>query len=132
MVFINNAIDFTLTPSNKESTVALLSSAMNNGLYTFEQAANINRIYQGNGLICQTKMCKSLTGCDNKLANCPGHPDWNKVLNFCGPIDTRGIAYDGAEWVLRDSDSRQSLLTATKQQTGLQVLPTPYNVTGMY
>jgi len=132
MVFITNAADVTLTPPGHAELPSLLSAARSTGQKTFQQAANINRIYQGNGLICQTKMCQSLTGCHNLLTDCSSHPDWKQVLQFCGPVDTRGVAYDGAQWALQPADTHQQLLTATQQATGLPVLPTAYNVTGMY
>lgn len=132
MVYINNAIDFTLTPPGTGSLPALRSAMRNMGGKTFEQAANVNRIYQGNGLVCQTQMCRSLTGCDSVITGCPGHPDWKKVIQFCGPNETPGMAYDGGQWVKIAANSEQHLLTATKKATGLTVLPNPYNVVGMY
>lgn len=132
MVYINNAIDFTLTPTNIGALPALRSAMRSAGGKTFEQAAEANKIYQGNGLICQTQMCQSLTGCGSVITGCPGHPDWSKVLQFCGPIQSPSISYDGAQWERIPANSQQQLLSATERSTGLSVLPTPYNVVGMY
>lgn len=131
MPFINNPNDVTMTAPGSGPAPAFLSASANSSGKTFEQAAAQNRIYYRNGLICQKAMCNSLTGCDSKFG-CPGHPDWQKVLDFCGPIGTGGMAANGSYWVLEPTDSRQQMLTATKQATGLSRLPTPYNVIGMY
>lgn len=132
MVYINNAIDVTLTPPGTGSLPALQSAMRNVGGKTFAQAVQENLIYQGTGLICQTQMCNSLTGCGSVITGCPGHPDWKKVVEFCGPIQTQSISYDGGQWVRVPADSHQQLLAATEKATGLAVLPTPYNVVGMY
>ena len=131
MVFINNPYDLTLTASNYGPAPALMASESRTSGKTFEQAMNINRIYQGNGLICQRRMCESLTGCSSAI-DCPGHPDWQKVQDFCGPIQTGGISMDGSYWTLQNVDARQQALTATRSATGFSQLPTPYNVVGMY
>ena len=131
MVYINNSFDVTLTAPGTGIMPALQSSAVNTAGKTFSQAQAINRVYAGNGLICQQNMCQSLTGCDSKLG-CPEHPDWKKVQQFCGPIGTQQVAMDGAIWQLENSDTQQQLLSATQKSTGMAVLPTAYNVTGMY
>ena len=131
MVYINNPIDFTLTPPGAGPAPAFQSALNNSADMTFEQAATSNHIYKGNGLVCQQQMCNSLTGCDSKLG-CPQHPDWKRVLEFCGPNNTGGISDDGAYWVLVPAESRQQLVTATQKRLGLPALPNPYNVTGMY
>ena len=127
MVYINNLYDVTMTPSlSLPKPVLQLAQRQ-----SFDQAAATNRIYQNNGRICQEKMCRSMTGCESELG-CPQHPEWRKVLDFCGPIGTQGLSRDGSYWVLLPADSQQKLLAATKQATGMSVLPTPYNVIGMY
>lgn len=131
MVFINNQFDMTLTPVSQPHTNRQILTAGAGGGHSFEQAVNINRIYQNNGLICQKKMCESLTGCSSAVG-CPNHPDWEKVVNFCGPIQTGGIAMDGSYWTLQSSNARQQLLHSTEKATGMKRLPTPYNVIGMY
>lgn len=131
MVFINNANDLTLSPPSGGPMPAFRAAMNNTAGKTFEQAAAKNRIYQNNGLICQRRMCESLTGCDSAI-DCPDHPDWQKVQEFCGPNSTGGMSMDGSYWVLQSADSRQQMLTATRASTGLQQLPTAYNVSGMY
>ncbi len=131
MAFINNQYDVTMTAPGSGSAPALLSAAANSSGKTFEQAIEKNRIYQGNGLICQQAMCYSLTGCNSKFG-CPGHPDWKKVVEFCGPIGTGGMAADGSYWVLEPADAGQKLLSYIQRTTGLKTLPNPYNTVGMY
>jgi hypothetical protein len=134
MVFIDNPFDVTLTPQQSALRGALStfrsSSNSVSGL-TFEQAKAANSIYQGNGLICQVKMCNSMTGCDNPNG-CPSNPDWNKIVDFCGINSTRAIAMDGSIWYLRPKDIRSQLVSATERATGFDPLPDPYNVVGMY
>ena len=132
MTFINNAIDFTLTPG---TSINAQPYKFTNKNKTFEQAIQENRIYQGNGLICQTAMCHSLTGCDARFETCNKHPEWSKILDFCGPNSTGSIASYGTYWApFSDSqvNSQAQLLEATKKTLGLSVLPNPYNTTGMY
>lgn len=133
MVFINTQFDMTLAPSNPVSAEMYqqMLTARASGGHSFTEAANINRIYQNNGLVCQRRMCESMTGCSSALG-CPGHPDWKRVVEFCGPIQTGGINMDGSFWTLQPSNARQQLLAATEQATGMSTLPTPYNVIGMY
>ena len=77
MRYINNNFNVTMTPgSSIEPTYT--SSAKNT---SFSQAANENSIYQGNGLICQQKMCQSIANCDNVLA-CANHPEYSKIQQF--------------------------------------------------
>ncbi len=131
MVYINNLNDVTLSSPGSGPLPAFQSALNNSSGKTFQEAVTKNLIYQGNGLICQQKMCTSLTGCDTKLG-CPDHPDWKKVVAFCGPVGTPGLSVDGSYWVRHPADAQQKMFTATKQATGLQVLPNPYNVVGMY
>jgi hypothetical protein len=134
MVFIDNPFDMTLTPpgSRLRGTLATYSASSNNvsGL-TFDQARQANSIYEGNGLICQVKMCNSMTGCENPNG-CPNNPDWNKIVDFCGINSTRTIAMDGSIWYLQPKDLKAQLLSATEKATGFNPLPNPYNVVGMY
>jgi hypothetical protein len=130
MVYINNPVDVTLAPGGGVSIAALTAAYNATGGKTFEQAAEINRIYKGNGLPCQKQMCKSITGCDTS-GGCEDSPHWKKIQEFCGPAQK--FAYmNGAYWVLENADSQQRLLQSTEKRLGLKQLPTPYNVTGMY
>ncbi len=123
--------DVTLSAPGSGPLPAFQAALRNSSGKTFAEAVDVNRIYEGNGLICQQHMCTSLTGCDSKLG-CPEHPDWKKVLDFCGPVGTQGLSVDGSYWIRHAADSQQKMLTATKKAVGLPVLPNPYNVVGMY
>jgi hypothetical protein len=131
MVFTNTLSDVTLSGPYNGQKHAQKVAAQHTAGKSFAEAAEINNIYQGNGLICQQQMCLSLTGCDSELG-CPGHPDWNKVIDFCGRSNLKGLSMDGSYWQLYPANSQEQALTATKEATGLPVLPTAYNVTGMY
>ena len=128
MVFISNPVDVTLTPAGASSLPAFQAAQRVNTRLSFDQAAAANNIYKNNGLICQRMMCQSMTGCDN----CSQHPDWDKVVGFCGPAGTPGLSMDGSWWTLQPADTHQQLLSATEKATGMSPLPTPYNVVGMY
>jgi hypothetical protein len=132
MTFINNANDFTLTSS---TAIPVQPFQYTTQKKTFDQAAEENRIYQGNGLVCQTAMCASLTGCESKLSGCSQHPDWSKILDFCGPNSTGSIANYGTYWVpfsQSQANTPSQLVKATEKALGLSALPNPYNTTGMY
>ena len=132
MVFTNLPNDVTLAPpSTSGKTQALLSAARNISGMTFEQAASVNSIYQGNGLICQQRMCQSMNGCED-ISACQQNADYNKVLQFCGAIGTSGRAIDGGWWKLEPADSQQMMLEASQKATDMRQLPTSYNTTGMY
>jgi hypothetical protein len=128
MNYINNQYDVTLSPINNE--MIGYQNVMRNGK-TFSEAANINHIYKNNGLICQKKMCESMTGCSSRNG-CPENPEWNKIIEFCGGIGTGGIYMDGSYWTLHNIDEREKMLKSTEKQLGMKVLPNPYNVVGMY
>ena len=135
MVFTNALNDVTMAPANPGQMQAFQAAQAYSSGKTFAQAAAVNRIYQNNGLICQRMMCQSMTGCDSAV-DCPNHPEWDKVVDFCGQIGTPSMSMDGSYWRLQPADSQQQLLSATKRATGLSQLPTPYNVgpfpLGMY
>jgi hypothetical protein len=131
MVFISNPFDVTLTAPSAGPALALQVAQQTNARMSFDQAAAVNNIYQNNGHICQRRMCEALTGCDRAM-ECPNHPEWQKVVQFCGPVGTPGLSMDGAWWNLQQADERQQLLSATQKTTGMNLLPTAYNVVGMY
>ena len=131
MQFINLPNDVTLAPANPGQSHALLSASQNVSNLSYQQAANVNAIYRGNGLICQRRMCNSMTGCEDVTA-CQQHADYDKVLKFCGPIGTPGVNMDGGWWRLEPANSRQLMTAAAEKATGMNPLPTSYNTTGMY
>ena len=134
MVYVNNPFDVTLAPPNSSYhgvMATLKASARSTTGMSFEQAKRANAIYQGNGHICQMKMCNSITGCDSPNG-CQDNKHWKDIVNFCGPNGANGLSMEGAWWVLEPKDAHQQLLTATQENTGLTRLPTPYNVVGMY
>lgn len=130
MVYVNNNIEVTMTPSRSGimNVYAGMDVSQNK---TFDYAASVNRIYKGNGLICQRKMCETMTGCDSGVG-CPNHPHWDKVVHFCGPIGTESIYMAGAYWTLQPSNGQQQLLANTRSELNLKELPTAYNTSGMY
>ena len=132
MVFINNPVDVTLGPPSAAGRLAAYQLANRSaGGKTFEEAARINLIYQGNGQICMNAMCASMTGC-NTVFNCPGNPDAKRIAAFCGPAGTPAMNFDGAFWTRGPADARANLLHATERELQMPVLPNPYNVVGMY
>ena len=131
-MYINLPNDFTLAPPN-QGRHALLTAVQNRGNISFDEARNKNRIYAGNGLICQRKMCEDMHRCsDVSVCQSANPEEWKKVVEFCGPIGTTGLAMDGGWWRLEPANSRQLMDEASKRATGLQVLPTFYNARGMY
>lgn len=134
MVYIDTSYDMTLTPSTN-MTVSVANNLFNSPneikKKTFNEARNENSIYQNNGLICQNMMCQSMTGCEN-INECKLNKDYNKILDFCGPIQTNGRYMDGAYWNLQNANSHTLMLLATEKAIGTKILPTPYNQSGMY
>lgn len=131
MVFVDRANDVTLSPQGASAAPALLSAARYLPGQSFEQAANNNRIYQGNGLICQRNMCAAMYNCQD-VTQCARQPGWKQISDFCGPVGTPALSMDGGWWRLEPANERQILTANTEQSTGWQVLPTPYNTVGMY
>jgi len=134
MVFINTPIDVTIGPPGmrqRQDARFLRTLERTMPGMTLEQAKQVNRIYQGNGLICQVKMCESITGCKNPNG-CPNNPNWKQILEFCGHNSTPGLSMDGAWWSLEQKDAPQLMLSSTEKAVGMKPLPNPYNVVGMY
>ena len=131
MLFINAPNDVTLAPPNAGPLSALTAAARNLPGMSFEQAAAVNRIYQGNGLICQRQMCQSMTGCED-VTVCANNKDYGQILQFCGPIGTPAVAMDGGWWRLEPANSHQLMMAAAERATGMNPLPTSYNTFGMY
>jgi hypothetical protein len=136
MVFINNLYDVTLSPGAVLPTQALLSTITSTGGNSFQTAAAINNIYQGNGRICQQKICASITGDDSAFNNCQNSPDWPKIVAFCGPSGTPAMYQYGAYWneIPADLPTKMynSSLQQVKKDTGYNQFPDPYNVQGQY
>jgi len=130
MAFINNSYDVTIAPG-PGPIPAYLSAAANRTGMNFEEAMNANRIYQNNGLICQRRMCNSMTGCDSALA-CQTHPDYKNIVQFCGGIGTPAKTMRGSEWRLVPENEMQVLTASTERRIGMSQLPTPFNTVGMY
>lgn len=129
MVFINRQFDVTMAPANCNPGCNTHEMMIKNA--TFTEAANIHSIYQNRGYECQKKMCQSMHGCDNPL-ECAQLDGFDKIHEFCGPVNTGGVYRDGAWWNIIPSDSHEQQLQATKDATNLSVLPTFNNVLGMY
>ena len=125
MVFINNLIDVTMSPPSSHVPVPPVS-VYTSSFNTFEQAARKNHIYKGNGAICQKKMCGTLTGCETPFG-CPGHPDWARIQEFCGPYGTPAVFQGGV--FLATNVTPQALLQATEQK---KAQFSPYNLPNMY
>lgn len=134
MVFINTPFDVTIGPPGmqaRQDARLLRTIERNTPGMSLEQAKNVNRIYQGNGLICQVRMCGSITGC-NSPNGCPNNPHWKDILDFCGKNSTPGMSMDGSWWSLEQKDAPQLMLARTEKAVGMAPLPNPYNVVGMY
>lgn len=125
MVFINNAIDVTMTGAAGHIPVPPVS-VYTSSFNTFEEAARKNRIYKGNGAICQKKMCGALTGFESPFG-CPGHPEADRIQEFCGPYGTPAVFQGGVYYAT--NVTQQQLLQAT-EQTQAQI--SPYNLPSMY
>lgn len=116
---------------NPGNDYALYNAIQNRTGLSYQEAARKNMIYQGNGLVCQRRMCLDMNGCEDVTA-CGHHSDYSKIVNFCGPIGTPATAIDGGWWRLEPSNVHQLMLTAAEKATGMNPLPTPWNTAGMY
>lgn len=128
-MFINEQNSITMSP--QVPAINILQAVRPTGNMSFDQASVANNIYARTGSICYRKMCSAMTGCED-LPQCPQHPDWKKVQEFCGSAGPGGSYVDGAWYKRQDADAQQNLLSSTKKATGMSVLPNPYNVVGMY
>lgn len=133
MSFISNIFDVTVTPFIGRNDNHVLTSGMKMpGTMTFDQAANANRIYQNNGLICQRQLCEATMGCTDVNVCAAKNKDYSKIQEFCGPVGTPATFMQGGLWRLQPVNSQQTFQAAQKQQLGMNVLPNAYNVGGMY